>query len=114
MVRNAEVILGLVQLGLQAVHTGDGQHELRGVRPHLPWEREERGRGRERERRCQAKNLVDIQYLMYWVSFYVQKLNLYECGQRDRREKEGERERGREGGRGEREQTCFPFTIAPG
>ena len=75
VVGNAEVILGLVQLGLQAVHTGDGQHELRGVRPHLPWEREERGRGRERERRCQAKKLVDIQYLMYWVSFYVQKLN---------------------------------------
>ena len=73
MVRNAEVVLGLVQLGLQAVHTGDGQHELGRVRPHLPWE--ERERGRERERRCQAKKLVDIQYLMYWVSFYVQKLN---------------------------------------
>ena len=56
MVGNAEVILGLVQLGLQAVHTGDGQHELRGVRPHLPWE--ERERGRERERRCQAKKLI--------------------------------------------------------
>ena len=69
VVRNAEVVLGLVQLGLQAVHTGDGQHELGGVRPHLPWEE------RERERRCQAKKLVDIQYLMYWVSFYVQKLN---------------------------------------
>ena len=69
MVGNAEVVLGLVQLGLQTVHTGDGQHELRGVRPHLPWEREERGR--ERERRCQAKKLADIQYLMYmyWVSY---------------------------------------------
>ena len=73
MVRNAEVVLGLVQLGLQAVHTGDGQHELGGVRPNMPWKREERGR--ESERRCQAKKLVDIQYLMYWVSFYVQKLN---------------------------------------
>ena len=48
MVRNAEVILGLVQLGLQAVHTGDGQHELWGVRPHLPWEKRERRRERER------------------------------------------------------------------
>ena len=57
MVRNVEVILGLVQLGLQAVHTGDGQHELWGVRPHLPWEK---GGGRERERRYQAKKLVDI------------------------------------------------------
>ena len=56
VVGNAEVILGLVQLGLQAVHTGDGQHELRGVRPHLPWEE----RGRERERRCQAKKLVQL------------------------------------------------------
>ena len=58
MVGNAEVILGLVQLGLQAVHTGDGQHELRGVRPHLPWEERERGRGRER--RCQVKKLVHV------------------------------------------------------
>ena len=56
MVGNAEVILGLVQLGLQAVHTGDGQHELGGVRPHLPWEERERGKGRER--RYQAKKLV--------------------------------------------------------
>ena len=42
-------------------------------------------RERGRERRCQAKKLVDIQYLMYWVSFYVQ----YKYGQR-------EGERGRE------------------
>ena len=39
VVGNAEVILGLVQLRLQTVHTGDGQHELWGVRPNLPWER---------------------------------------------------------------------------
>jgi hypothetical protein len=47
MVRNTEVILGLAQLGLQTVHTGDSQHELGGVRPHLRWEKggvgEERG-----------------------------------------------------------------------
>ena len=75
VVRNAEVVLGLVQLGLQAVHTGDGQHELGGVRSNLPWE--ERERGRERERRCQAKKLVEMQYyLMYWISFYIQKIKL--------------------------------------
>ena len=47
VVRNAEVILGLVKLGLQAVHTGDGQHKLGGVRPHLLWKREERGERKE-------------------------------------------------------------------
>ena len=35
MVRNAKVILSLVELGLQTVHAGNGQHELRRVRPHL-------------------------------------------------------------------------------
>ena len=35
MVRNAEIILSLVELGLLTVHTGNGQHELRRVGPHL-------------------------------------------------------------------------------
>ena len=38
IVRNAEVILGLVQLRLQTVHIGDRQHELRGVKSNLSWE----------------------------------------------------------------------------
>ena len=41
MVRNAEVILSLVELGLETVHTGDDQHELGRVGPHL------RGCGKE-------------------------------------------------------------------
>ena len=35
MVRNAKVILSLVELGLQIVHAGYGQHELRRVQLHL-------------------------------------------------------------------------------
>jgi hypothetical protein len=55
VVRNTEVVLGLAQLSLQTVHTGDGQHELGGVRPHLPREKEEwRGEG-EKEGIKQSK-----------------------------------------------------------
>ena len=44
MVRNAKVILSLVELGLQTVHAGNGQHELRRVGPHL------RGGGKGRKK----------------------------------------------------------------
>ena len=49
MVRNAEVILSLVELGLRTVHAGNGQHELRRVRPHL------RGGGKGGKRLHKAK-----------------------------------------------------------
>jgi hypothetical protein len=88
VVRNTEVILGLAQLSLQTVHTGDSQHELGGVRPHLPWEKEEwRGEG---ERRYQAK-----QNVRYWVPFYVLNVNVVR-GRKGGREGKGEKEREKE------------------
>ena len=35
IVRNAKIILCLIQFALQIVHTGDGQHKLGRVHPHL-------------------------------------------------------------------------------
>ena len=35
IVRNAKVVLCLIQFALQIVHTGDGQHKLGRVHPHL-------------------------------------------------------------------------------
>ena len=88
--RNAEVVLGLVQLGLQTVHTGDGQHELGGSKtsPAVGGEGEGEGEGKKvsSQEACRY-TIFDTQYLMYWE-----------------REREGggrrKREREREGGRG--------------